>query len=113
MPELIELVPRMAGCGLARLTESEYRQTRNPTLKGLTKAAAGVSSIFSALTVDTEPAMVPFLRRRSDHHHVVERLRIALQRDVAGNRRPVNREFERFVTDVLEGEGGPAETVIR
>jgi len=99
------------GCGLARLTGvGKYRQTRNLTLKGLIEGRR--RGVLDLLGLDGRYRACDgalFADAVGDHHHVVERLRIALQRDVAGNGASAcgNREFERFVTDVLEGEGGP------
>ena len=64
MPELIEFMPRIIivadVLGSPEL-ESTVRPGTCPWM-AWSNAAVGVFSTFSALTVDTDPAMVPFLR---------------------------------------------------
>ena len=63
-PELIEFVPRIRKVA-ALLGSPESESTINPgacPCSAWSKLGAGTSSIFSAFTVDTEPAIVPFLR---------------------------------------------------
>ena len=64
VPELIEFVPRIWNTA-ALLGSPELEMTDNPGVcpcNAWSKPAAGTFSIFSAFTVDTEPAIVPFLR---------------------------------------------------
>ena len=64
VPELIELVPRIWNVA-ALLGSPEFESTIRPGLcpcNAWSKPAAGTLSNFSALTVATEPAIVPFLR---------------------------------------------------
>ena len=64
VPELIEFVPRIWKTA-ALLGSPELEMTDRPgawPCSAWSKAAVGVSANFSALTVETEPVMEPFLR---------------------------------------------------
>ena len=64
VPEFIELVPRIWN-EAAFEGSPEFESTIRPGLcpcNAWSKPAAGTLSSFSLLTVDTEPAIVPFLR---------------------------------------------------
>ena len=98
-------------CRRARLTRiGKYRQAGNLSLDGLVeRRRRGVLDLFGldgryrsgngALLADTV----------SDDHHVVERLCLALEGDVVGQRGAAarNREGGGLVADVLEGERRP------
>jgi len=64
VPELMELVPRMENTAGA-LGSPDCDNTVNPVAwpcSAWSKLGAGTSASFSDFTVDTEPAIVPFLR---------------------------------------------------
>ena len=66
VPALIEFVPRMVSSA-DLLGSPELESTVRPgtcPCSAWSKAAVGVVSIFSAFTVETDPAMVPFYARR-------------------------------------------------
>ena len=64
VPELMEFVPRIWNVE-ALLGSPELEITDKPgawPCNAWSKLGAGTFSIFSAFTIDTEPAIVPFLR---------------------------------------------------